>query len=373
MAADLVYPSTSDTSPHILLHPLALIAIDDHVSRSGIRRTGPIVGALLGRNNGKEIIAEQTFECGSKKLNGGQIDQSWFSRMVKLQSEIHPALSLIGWYTVGSEPQPWHTGIQAQLKDSFECDSPIFLLYQPQVFKDNAVNGRLPFSMYEGIITQTHDDGDMDVDYKQGSVPPMKFRSISYSLETAPDEAIGLADIMQGASTAIAIAGTSSSSKETDKSKGKAKEQPKEIFTPEEDEQTVLSSIKTKYNAVKMLQSRLDLITAYLKAQPASYLTDASLSPADSTSPIDHEVIRSIAALAAELQLTSPAKLVELTKETQQAKTDGKVLQLLAQLTEHASDVKMLGRRVHVAEPRRRKEAAGQPSMPGLEGLNDWS
>jgi hypothetical protein len=86
--------------------------------------------------------------------------------------------------------------------------------------------------MYEGISAQTHDDGDMDVDYKQGSVPPMKFRPITYSLETAPDEAIGLADIMQGATTANAIAGSVPSSKAADKSK----EKPKEILTPEEDE-----------------------------------------------------------------------------------------------------------------------------------------
>jgi COP9 signalosome complex subunit 6 len=89
MAVDLVDPSASDTSPHILFHPLALIAIDDHVSRSGIRRLGPIVGALLGRHNGKEVVVEQAFECGSKKLSGGKLDPSWFSRMLKLRKN-HP-------------------------------------------------------------------------------------------------------------------------------------------------------------------------------------------------------------------------------------------------------------------------------------------
>ena len=88
MTVDLVDRSTSDASPHILLHPLALIAIDDHVSRSGIRHHGPIVGALLGRHNGKEIVVEQAFECGSKKLTKQSIDESWFNSMLKLRKEL---------------------------------------------------------------------------------------------------------------------------------------------------------------------------------------------------------------------------------------------------------------------------------------------
>jgi hypothetical protein len=46
------------------------------------------VGALLGRHDGKQIVVEQAFECGSKKLAAGgvpMVDPLWFGRMVKLR------------------------------------------------------------------------------------------------------------------------------------------------------------------------------------------------------------------------------------------------------------------------------------------------
>ena len=122
-----------------------------------------------------------------------------------------------------------------------------------------------------------------------------------------------------------------------------------------------------------MLQSRLDLMTAYLKSQPTSYLTDASISPSETAGQLDHEVLRSISALAAELKLTSPTELFDLSIETEQARTDGKILELLASMTQHAGDLKVLGRRVQAAEPRRRREVYSSSSQ--MEGMisQDWT
>jgi COP9 signalosome complex subunit 6 len=85
---DLVDESVSETSPHILLHPLVLVSQDDHATRSNVRTKGPIIGAILGQHHGKEITMEFGFECGSGKLKTKDgdvvLDDVWFSDMLKL-------------------------------------------------------------------------------------------------------------------------------------------------------------------------------------------------------------------------------------------------------------------------------------------------
>jgi hypothetical protein len=143
--------------------------------------------------------------------------------------ETHPQLTLVGWYTFDASPQPWHARIHTQLKTSFNCDSAIFLLYHPDKVEDSS-NGKLPFTIYESILAK--ESGSMDVDYPDDS-HPIKFRPVAFAIETAPAEAIALADIAQGASTAAAYQDKNvkdNSSKDTDvkDKKGKGKEKAKE-------------------------------------------------------------------------------------------------------------------------------------------------
>jgi COP9 signalosome complex subunit 6 len=85
---DLVEDTVSDTSPHVLLHPLVLVSEDDHATRSNMRDQGVIIGAILGQHHGKQISMEVSFECGSGKLfvDGPEValNGQWFSDMLKL-------------------------------------------------------------------------------------------------------------------------------------------------------------------------------------------------------------------------------------------------------------------------------------------------
>jgi hypothetical protein len=85
---NLVDEAVSETSPHILLHPLVLVSQDDHATRSNIRNKGPIIGVILGQHRGKEITMEVAFECGSHQLvleNGGiLLGLSWLPEMLKM-------------------------------------------------------------------------------------------------------------------------------------------------------------------------------------------------------------------------------------------------------------------------------------------------
>jgi COP9 signalosome complex subunit 6 len=86
-ANPLVAESASETSPHVLLHPIVLISQDDHATRYGLRQQGIAVGAILGQQNGKEITMEHGFECGSgqlvKDLQGPTLSYEWFTEVLR--------------------------------------------------------------------------------------------------------------------------------------------------------------------------------------------------------------------------------------------------------------------------------------------------
>lgn len=75
-----------DTQPNLLtmesviLHPLPVISIGDYVTRHKLReQPGPIVGALFGQQNGREITVEFAYEVQTL-VDGDQVtlEPSWF-------------------------------------------------------------------------------------------------------------------------------------------------------------------------------------------------------------------------------------------------------------------------------------------------------
>lgn len=131
--------------------------------------------------------------------------------------ETYPGLTLVGWYTFGDEPLSWHMDVQMQFKKSFECDDALFMLcHHNQI--SGSDSGKLPFTIYESSL-QDGDGMEVDSPYSGG-----KFRPISFtSLETSPDEAIVLADVVQLATNANAAQQPSTPGPKADpKGKGKA-------------------------------------------------------------------------------------------------------------------------------------------------------
>jgi COP9 signalosome complex subunit 6 len=82
-ATDNPFLSTkrADSNLTISLHPLVLLTVSDHITRHRVRNEdGPVVGALLGQQKGRDITIEHAFQC--KAINGPHgdiiLDQSWF-------------------------------------------------------------------------------------------------------------------------------------------------------------------------------------------------------------------------------------------------------------------------------------------------------
>jgi COP9 signalosome complex subunit 6 len=71
----------SDTSPTIQLHPLVLLTISDCITRHTLRQIkGPVAGAILGQQNGREVTMEVAFEAKLVERDGEVVlDDEWFA------------------------------------------------------------------------------------------------------------------------------------------------------------------------------------------------------------------------------------------------------------------------------------------------------
>ena len=78
------HPSTSGLQ--IALHPLALLTISDYITRHTLQRqAGPMIGALLGTQEGREIAVEHAYEViALVDKDGVRIDVEWFENKLKL-------------------------------------------------------------------------------------------------------------------------------------------------------------------------------------------------------------------------------------------------------------------------------------------------
>lgn len=82
----LVSQKSSDSGLHIQLHPLVLLTVSDHITRHAARQQrDPIIGALLGQQNGREITLEHAFECPITTESNGRVllPGAWFEERVK--------------------------------------------------------------------------------------------------------------------------------------------------------------------------------------------------------------------------------------------------------------------------------------------------
>lgn len=82
----LVSSKSSDSGLHALLHPLVLLTISDYITRHVARQQqGPIVGALLGQQRGRDISLENAFECVLLTEENGDVvlDHTFFELRLK--------------------------------------------------------------------------------------------------------------------------------------------------------------------------------------------------------------------------------------------------------------------------------------------------
>ncbi|KAF2423126.1 hypothetical protein EJ08DRAFT_664594 [Tothia fuscella] len=366
----------SDSSPEIQLHPLVILTISDLVVRRTLRNLkGPVIGALIGLQDGRTITVEVAFDCKLQTMDDGTVllDQAFFEARLQQYKDVYksPQLELVGWFTLGdpSGPEQHVLPIQMQLQTEYNLESAILLLFHTELVSAGG-DGKLPLTLYETVWTS---DNAMEVDGGERN-QSLKFRELPYTVETGEAEMISVDFVARGGGNATAV--EAPKAKEEKKSKGKVKEgangtEQKSYLSPEDDE--LITSLTAKANAIKMLQARLNLLSTYLSKLPPSYLTDQTIPLEPNNTSLNHPILRSTSALLSRLPLLTPPDTVSYDRETQQTKSDVELISLLSSLTRGVQDAKELGRKWHLAEPRKRGNAGGYGPESFLldHGAND--
>ena len=394
-ANHLITTKAPDASLNVQLHPLVLLTISDYITRHASRQQKwPIVGAIVGQQNGRNFTLEHAYECKTAaERDDVAVDGEWFEERLEQYREVHkaPPLDLVAMFMLGSVegPTAGHAQLVQQVQALTSSDSLMLLLFHPELV-DQLQGGKLPITIYESVREQHGGE--------------IKFRELGFEVETGEAEMIGVDFVATGGGNATAVpkaetagtstAGESSSSKEKKtKGKGKAKDDDTEangaasstnILSPEDEE--LLASLTAKANAIKMLNQRLALIRAYLSAQPASYLTDATSASPPPRETTNYPLLRNISSLLSRLPLLVPPPPTTTTTTTAtpppshqppastttsntttaastKEKSDVHLTALLASLTRSISDAQTLGAKFNILQ--REKQAKERKPFGG--------
>lgn len=227
----LVSRKPSDSGLHVQLHPLVLLTISDHITRHTARQQkGPIIGGLLGQQNGREITLEHAFECPVTVGPNNEIIlvASWFegrlqqctwaphhaSRTFRDQTnniavkDVHknPPLDLVGWWSIAppTGPDNAHVALHQQILEDYN-ESAVFLTFHPsQLHASDSHGAKLPLAVYESVYEgepTTDSSKDMQIDGEEQALN-IRFRELPYSVETGESEMIGIDTIVQTSGTA---------------------------------------------------------------------------------------------------------------------------------------------------------------------------
>ncbi|ESZ99484.1 hypothetical protein SBOR_0147 [Sclerotinia borealis F-4128] len=369
---------SSDSGLQVALHPLVLLTISDYITRHTLRQqTGLVVGALLGQQNGREITIEHAFDCLLEETEDNELRLSpaWFESRLQQMKDVHksPALDLVGWYTIipTSGPQPIHLPIHRQILHVYN-ESAILLGFHPEEVLGGAVGGKLPLTIYESNYEAEESSAETgeDKEMKDGeSQVKLRFKALPVTIETGEAEMISVDFVARGGGNATAVDGTSKKVGLTEdggmgKGKGKGKEKsedPVRSGTPNREENSLsredeeqIASLTAKANAIKMLQSRINLVAAYLQHLPPSYVSDGVATEAEINSekyiPVNHSILRSTQALLGRLGVLIPADSQGFEHELISERNDVNLISLLSELTSSVHEIRELGKKYAVVE-----------------------
>lgn len=379
---------TSDSGLQIHLHPLVLLTISDLITRHTLRQQeGPIVGALLGQHNGRDITLEHAFECRVTTGETGvvRLHHTWFEDRLQQYKDVHkePALELVGWFTTTppTGPEVQHVAIHQQILQDYNETAVLLAFHPTSVLAGADQSGKLPLTVYESIYESQEADGDRSMDLDDQGLPlNLKFRELPCSVETGEAEMISVDFVARGGGNA-----TNVDSSAKPKGKGQASQAPvadkasshqdakalndSSFLSPEDEE--LITSLTARANAIKMLHARIQLLRSYLTSLPSSYLTAPVESngtrtdeaPSSYETHINHPILRSIQALVNRLPLLTPSDGVAFESESLSEKSDVTLVGLLGDLTRGTKNIREMGRKFGVVSDSKQRSRRGGMGM----------
>ncbi len=289
-----------------------------------------------------------------------------------------PALDLVGWYTIvsNSGPQQHHVAIQTQLSRLYS-ESTILLGFHPSAVLDGPVGGKLPLTIYEASVEPPEATEAEDVEMLDAQ-PSLRitFKELPYTVETGEAEMIAVDFVAKGGGNAAAVETVvkkGPSAKDTATViKGKRRQEVEGVDATLDDTQDMLSredeelvaSLTAKANAIKMLSSRIKLITTYLERLPPSYLagnnTQQSAESNNGYTTTNHSILRSIQALLNRLALLIPSDNAAFSQELLAEQNDVNLVSLLSAITDSIKKGREVGRKFAIVDQARNEKRSGK-------------
>eukprot|EP00053_Salpingoeca_punica_P020655 m.212161 g.212161 ORF g.212161 m.212161 type:complete len:307 (+) comp19702_c0_seq1:144-1064(+) len=289
-----VVTTAVEPSVSVQLHPLPIMSISEHYTRIRAQTGQPqaVFGALLGRQEGRKLEIANSFEL-LRSVEGGveMLDTDHLDQKYKQFQQVFPTLTLLGWYTTGSQPTAEHINMHKQIMQFNE--TPLFLLLNPS---PNMMGRELPVKVYDSYVEM--------VEGKQ----EYYFIDAGFTLATEEAERIGVNHIEQ----------VSTGSGDNDTSE-------------------VSAHLMGQYNAIRMLLSRVLILKEYLADVSSGAL------------PMDHSMMRSISTLCSRLPAIEGA-----AHETQklEATNDTLLMSCLASITKGCNALNEMLDRFAIANER---------------------
>lgn len=303
-------------------------------------------------------------------------------------------LDFVGWYTLLPSSGPTSTilPVHNQILETWN-ESAVLLGFHPEQVIDHSVGGRLPLTIFESNYevddAKTENDGE-DKKMDDGEAPlKLKFRELPYSVETDETEMISMNYVAGAGGNAAAVATKDDKPARSVESNGKGKRrlvesqdeernQEDEVpLTIEEDE--MIAALTAKANAIKMLHSRIRLLTTYLERLPPSYVngekTASESMDTDYTTP-SQTVLRQIQALVSRLDLVIPSDEASFEKEMLHETNDVNLVGLLNGIMQSVNQARDVGKKFNIVESakatnRRNQDYTVDPTSFNLRGAGD--
>lgn len=299
-------------------------------------------------------------------------------------------LDFVGWYTLlpSTGPDESILGIHRFFLDTYNQSAILLGFHPDEVQKQSGSGGKLPLTIYESNLEvdgggsgRPAESEDKKMDDGEGSRMQLRFRELAYSVETEETEMISMNYVAAGSSSATtAAAAREDRPSRSIESDGKGKRRLVESEADAEadaaaavaqgnalsrDEEEMISTLTTKANAIRMLQSRIDLITAYLERLPPSSSTDEDDAMDGERTVPSLPILRQIQALVSRLDLVIPSDREAFDREMLQEANDVHLIELLNTIMQSTDQARDVGKKYAIIDQSRngRRGPVSDPSM----------
>lgn len=151
-AAEKLTQVSPTTTSGILLHPLVVMNVSNHWTRSKSLSQKKVVGVLLGQVNNSYLEIVASFELpplmtSHNEEDVGSIDTQSSRNQRDRIIQVFQGIDVVGWYTCGSRLTPDDIALHRKVIDCFECTTTQFVLLMDP--SPSSASNSLPVYIFE--------------------------------------------------------------------------------------------------------------------------------------------------------------------------------------------------------------------------------